>query len=166
MKWGLIPDWSKDLVHTTINARSETVHEKPTFSNALKFCRCIIPSTGFYEWTEEGGRKQPYFIRLLNSGIMGFAGLWERWQGEGGDILETCCILTTEANSLISPVHDRMPVIIGPDHYDLWLDRGFHAVNEFQRLYAPFPSEMMVAHKVPDLVNNVRFDSHACIVQV
>jgi putative SOS response-associated peptidase YedK len=167
LKWGLIPHWSKEVTHTPINARSETVHEKPSFSHALKYNRCIIPSTGFYEWLPtKGNHKQPYFIRLANSGLMGFAGLWERWKSEDGTELETCCILTTSANDLMKPIHDRMPVILQPNDYDLWMNRNFHDVHELQRLYLPYPSGAMVAHTVPDLVNNPRFDSHACIVQV
>ena len=167
LKWGLIPHWSKEVTHTPINARSETVHEKPTFSHALKHSRCVIPSTGFYEWVPtKDNRKQPYFIRLSNSGIMGFAGLWEGWTSEDGTEVETCCILTTSANEMMQPIHERMPVILQPDDYGLWMNRDFHDVHELQRLYQPYHSDLLVAHTVPDLVNNPRFDSHACIVQV
>jgi putative SOS response-associated peptidase YedK len=111
-------------------------------------------------------RKQPYYIRLLNSGIMGFAGLWESWKDEDGVELETCCILTTAANEMMEPIHDRMLVILQPDDYSLWLDGNINDPHEFQRLYKPFSSEMLVAHVVPDLVNNLRFDSASCIVQM
>ena len=97
---------------------------------------------------------------------MSFAGLWERWQGDDGVEIETCCILTTEANELMKPIHDRMPVILEADSYNLWLNRNYHDEHELQRLYQSFPSDLMVAHKVPDLVNNPRFDSSACIIQV
>jgi putative SOS response-associated peptidase YedK len=166
MKWGLVPSWSKDLAQTPINACSESVHEKPVFSHALKYNRCIIPASGFYAWLPEDRHKQPYYIRLSNSGIMAFAGLWERWIGEDGAEIETCCILTTTANEMMKPIHDRMPVILHPDNFSLWLNRGMHDPIELQRLYKPYPSELMVAHIVPELVNNPRFDSAACIVQM
>jgi putative SOS response-associated peptidase YedK len=167
LKWGLLPEWEQDLTHTQINARSETVHEKPAFQHAVKCNRCIIPATGFYEWLPtEGSHKQPYYIRLLNSGVMGFAGLWERREAGDGSGLETCCILTTSANDLVKPIHERMPVILQAEDYDFWLDRNRHDPSELQRLYKPYPSDLMVAHVVPDLVNNPRFDSAACIVQM
>jgi putative SOS response-associated peptidase YedK len=167
LKWGLLlPSVEKDVTYTSINARCETVHEKPTFQHALKFNRCIIPATGFYEWVPEGNHKQPYYLRLSNSGIMGFAGLWEIWDAEDGTQIETCCILTTSANELMIPIHDRMPVILQPEDYNFWLNRNMHDPNELQRLYQPYPSDLMVAHLVPDLVNIPRFDSAACIVQM
>jgi len=167
LKWGLHPSWSQDTTHTPINASCETVHEKPIFIHALKYNRCIIPASGFYEWVStKDNHKQPYCIRLSNSGIMGFAGLWERWNAEDGTELETCCILTTSANELMKPIHERMPVILQPEDYELWLNRHMHDPHELQRLYQPYLSDVMVSHPVPDLVNNPRFDSHACIVHM
>lgn len=167
LKWGLVPSWSKDQTHTPINARSETVSEKPMFKHSIKYQRCIIPASGFYEWLPTNDHhKQPYYVRLLNSGLMSFAGLWEKWKGEDGIEVESCCILTTSANEIMKPIHDRMPVILKPDDYPLWLNKNFHDVHELERLYKPYPSELMVAHIVPDLVNNPRFDSPACIVQM
>jgi putative SOS response-associated peptidase YedK len=167
IKWGLLPHWARDTTHSPINAKSETVHEKPMFQHAIKYNRCIIPASGFYEWLPtKDNHKQPYYIRLLNSRIMGLAGLWERWNAEDGSEVETCCILTTEANELVKPIHDRMPVILQPDDYTLWLSRHMHDPHELQRMYKPYPSELMVANVVPDLVNNPRFDSPACIVQM
>lgn len=167
-KWGLIPSWSKDATHPMINARSETVHEKPTFRHAIKHNRCIIPASGFYEWKSEDDHKQPYYIRLLNSSIMGFAGIWERWKTEDGDgiEIETCCILTTNSNDLMEPIHSRMPVILPPEEYGLWLNHNVHHPIELQRLYQPYPSDLMVVHPVPNLVNNPRFDGPACILQM
>jgi putative SOS response-associated peptidase YedK len=164
--WGLHPSWSKDTTHTPINARSETIHEKPFFIHAIKYNRCIIPASGFFEWWPEGNHKQPYYIRLLNSGIMGFAGIWERWNAEDGTEVKTCCFLTTFANEIMKPIHERMPVILSPDDYSLWLNRNMHDPLELQRMYKPYPPDLMVAHIVPDLVNNPRFDSAACIVQM
>ena len=166
LKWGLVPSWTKEITHTPINALSETVSEKPMFAHALKYNRCIIPASGFYEWLPKGDHKQPYYVRLSNSSIMGFAGLWEKWIAEDGSELETCCILTTGANEIMKPIHDRMPVILQPDNYNLWLNRNMHGPHELERLYQPFPADLMVAYSVPDLVNNPRFDSPSCIVQV
>jgi putative SOS response-associated peptidase YedK len=166
LKWGLLPSWSKDQSHTPINARSETVHEKPMFAHALKYNRCIIPTSGFYEWQASEGTKQPYYIRMSNSGVMGFAGLWEKWKAEDGSEIETCCILTTASNDLMKSIHDRMPVILKAEDYDLWLNRNFHDVHELEHLYKPFPSDLMVAYPVPNLVNNPRFDSPSCIVHM
>jgi len=166
MKWGLIPNGSPDSDHTPINARSETVSEKPAFRHAVKYNRCIIPASGFYEWMLKDNHKQPYYVRLSNSGVMGFAGLWERWKAADGTELETCCIVTTSANELMKPIHDRMPVILQPDDYGIWLNRNFHELHELERLYHPFPSELLVAYPVPDLVNSPRFDSASCIVHV
>jgi putative SOS response-associated peptidase YedK len=166
LTWGLHPSWSKDITHTPINARSETVHNKPIFGHAIKFNRCIIPATGFYECVLKDNHKQPYYIRLSNGGIMGIAGLWERWNSEDGTEVETCCLLTTAANELMKPIRERMPVILHPDDYGLWISRNMHEPQELQRLYQPYPSDLLIAYHVPDLVNNPRFDSAACIVQM
>ena len=169
MKWGLIPSWSKDpaIASHTINASCETVAEKPAFRHAIKCRRCIVPAGGFYEWQHFEGHKQPYFIRMLNSGLMGFAGLWEQWKSaEGEDFLETFTILTTAANELIAPIHDRMPQILDPEDFDLWLDPSMHDPEQLLPLYKPYPADRLTAYKVPNLVNNPRFDAPACIVQV
>lgn len=163
LKWGFI---SKDITHTHINARSETVHEKPAFAHAIKYNRCIIPASGFYEWLLKDNNKQPYYIRLSNSSGFGFAGLWEKWSTEDGIEHETCCILTTDANEVVKPIHNRMPVILQPDDYNFWLNRNMHDPHELQRLFKPYPSELMVAHPVSTLVNNTRFDGAACILQM
>jgi len=161
--------WAKDsaIASHTINARCETITEKPAFRHAIKKQRCIIPAAGFYEWQNVEGHKQPYFIRMLNNGLMAFAGLWEKWKGAGDeDFLETFTILTTSSNDLIAPLHTRMPVILLQEDYDLWLNRNMHDPEQLSRLYQPFPSDLLTAYKVPDLVNNSRFDSPACIAQV
>ena len=168
MKWGLVPSWSKDqsIGSHMINARSETVAEKPSFRHAIKFNRCIIPTSGFYEWLPVEHHKQPYFIQMRDHSPMCFAGIWEHWTAPDKSVLETFSILTTSANSLVAPIHDRMPVILQPEDFNLWLSRNAHSPHELQRLYQPFPSDKMTAFKVPDLVNNPRFDSPACIVKV
>src|SRR4051812_31653774 len=137
-KWGLVPSWAKDtsMGARLINARSETVAEKPAFRQAFKQRRCIIPADGFYEWQRTGGRKQPFFFMMRDERPFGFAGLWERWEGEGGEVLNSCVILTTEANEVLRPVHDRMPIILHPDVYDLWLDvdtRKFDLIKDVLR---------------------------------
>lgn len=168
LKWGLVPGWSKDLSFGShlINARSETAAEKPAFRHAFKQRRCIIPASGFYEWEQSGKKKQPYYIQLSDQAPMCLAGLWESWKAPDGSELETFTILTTAANKLVAPIHDRMPVILQPDTYSLWLSHDMHDPEQLQSLYEPFPSAGMTAHKVPDLVNNPRFDSPACISMV
>jgi putative SOS response-associated peptidase YedK len=168
LKWGLVPSWSKDLSFGShlINARSETVAEKPTFRHAIKYRRCIVPTSGFYEWDHSGGKKQPYYIQLADQSPMCLAGVWESWKAPDGSELETFAILTTSANKLVEPIHDRMPVILYPDTFNLWLSHNMHDPEQLQLLYQPFPAEEMHAFKVPDLVNNPRFDSPACIAQV
>lgn len=167
MKWGLIPSWSKDasIASHTINARCETVAEKPSFRHAIKYNRCIIPISGFYEWTHSGGKKTPHYIYLSDNSPMSLAGIWEHWKSPEGEELETFSILTTAANSLIQPLHDRMPVILQPSDYDLWLSKNVHNPHELAHLYLPYPAGKMLLHEVPTLVNNPKFDSPACIVR-
>jgi len=166
LEWGLLPSLFEDVTHAPINAQSETVHEDPTFTHAIKFNRCIIPASGFYEWMPQMDRKQPYYIRLRNSSVVGFAGLWETRISEDGTELNTCCIITTVANDIVKPIHDRMPLILNPEDYNLWLNRNVHDPHEFETLYRPYPADLMYAHPVPDLVNIIRFDSASCIVQM
>ncbi|HIJ86483.1 MAG TPA: SOS response-associated peptidase [Desulfuromonadales bacterium] len=166
LSWGLLPGWYENITHAPINARSETVHEKPTFAHSIKYNRCIVPASGFYEWLPQGDRKQPYYIRLLNSSVMGFAGLWETRIAEDGTELNTCCIVTTDANEIVKPIHNRMPVILNPEDYNFWLNRNMHDPHQLKKLYQPYPADLMYAHPVPDLVNIIRFDSASCIVQM
>ncbi|CAN1212554.1 Abasic site processing protein [Tumidithrix helvetica PCC 7403] len=166
LRWGLIPSWAKDpaIGYKLINARSETAFEKPSFRYAFKHRRCLIPTDGFYEWQRlEGSKKQPFFIGLKDSSPFAFAGLWERWESKEGDIVETCTILTTEANDLVSPIHDRMPVILHPKDYDLWLDPKFTRSDRLQALLVPYPSEFMVSHPVGTKVNSPKNDSPECL---
>ena len=114
----------------------------------------------------QGDRKQPYYIRLLNSSVMGLAGLWETRENTDGSELTTCCILTTDANETVKPIHERMPVVLQPEDYNLWLNRNMHDSKELEKLYQPYPADLMYAHPVPDLVNIPRFDSASCIVQM
>jgi putative SOS response-associated peptidase YedK len=164
--WSLATGGHRNYDQPVINARSETVHEESIFNNAIKFNRCIVPATGFFQWKIEDDRRQPYYVRLLNSGIMAFAGIWESWKAEDGTEIVTCCILTTSSNNLIQPINERMPVILPPEEYGFWLDKNVQHPIELQRLYQPYPSELMVSHEVPDLVNNPRFDGPSCILQM
>lgn len=168
LKWGLVPVLSKDLIfgsHLT-NARVETIAEKPAFRHAIKYRRCIIPSSGFYEWEHNGNKKQPYYIQLADHSPMCLAGVWETWKAPDGSEIETFAILTTESNKLVAPLHDRMPVILHPDTFTLWLSHNLHDPQQLLSLYQPYPSERMTFYKVPDLVNNASFDSPACIAHV
>lgn len=157
LRWGLIPSWAKDasMGAKLINARSETVTEKPSFREAFKRRRCIIPADGFYEWQRTaGGKKQPYFFQLRQSVPFGFAGLWDRWAGEDGQSVDSCTILTTEANELLRLVHDRMPVILHTDDYELWLDDDPRKVELRRELLRPYDAVEMMAYPVGMSVNS------------
>ncbi len=136
MHWGLRPSWSKasSTGAMLINVRAETVSQKPAFRSAFRQRRCFIIADGFYEWQRRGSSKQPYYIRLHTEQPFAFAGLWEHWTEPDGAIRETCAILTTEPNTLIAPLHHRMPVIIPPHHYNLWLDPHVQELNQVQTL--------------------------------
>lgn len=156
LKWGLVPAWAKDTTISArlINARSETIEAKPSFREAFKHRRCLIPTDGFYEWQRRDGKKQPYFFQLRDERSFAFAGLWEKWKAADGKILETCTILTTEANEVLRPVHDRMPVILHPSDYDLWLEEDVRKQKLRKELLRPYPAEEMSSHPVSTLVNS------------
>lgn len=163
MHWGLIPSWSKDLswAGRMINARSETVAEKPSFRNAFKHRRCLIPTTGFYEWQKTPDGKQPILI-TADAEIMAFAGLWEHWSSPDGSEIESCTIVTMAPNELMAQVHNRMPVILKPEDFDLWLDR--HApLPAVESLFKPYPQAEMHLTPVSKYVNNARNDGPRCI---
>lgn len=165
LRWGLIPSWSKDLQigSRLINARSETVAEKPAFRAAFKQRRCLVLADGFYEWQRQGSRKQPFYFRMRESVPFAFAGLWESWQGGNDRPIESCTILTTAANSLLQTVHDRMPVILSPETYDRWLDPEIQALPDLQDLLQPYPAEAMTAYPVSTQVNSPAHDDPTCI---
>jgi putative SOS response-associated peptidase YedK len=168
LRWGLIPSWSKDesIGSKMINARSETINEKPSFRNAFRKRRCLIIASGFYEWkkTEGVAKKSPYYIYLSSGLPFTFAGVWESWKKpETGERINSTSIITTFANELMLGLHDRMPVIIHPDNYDLWLDSRNDDHNELLSILKPYPSEEMECYAVSDLVNNPRNDSEDCI---
>lgn len=163
LKWGLIPHWSKDdsFAAKLINARAETLAEKPSFRDAFKKHRCIIPASGFYEWDKKSsGAKQPYYFHLKDKEVFGFAGLWEEWlDKETGEQIETCTIITTEANEVLEPIHDRMPVILKSKDYDQWLDAKQTDTDKLQKLLVPYPAKEMTSHEVSRAVNSPTFDS-------
>jgi putative SOS response-associated peptidase YedK len=165
LRWGLIPSWAKDpsIGSRMINARSESVHEKPAFRHAVRHRRCIIPSGGFFEWMAKDGKKIPFYVRSKDGAVLGFAGIWDTWKNPEGECLETCSILTTASNRLIRPLHDRMPVILHHEQYTHWLDRNITDPEKLTPLYQPYPAELMEMYPVSPLVNNPRNDSSACI---
>lgn len=169
LKWGLIPAWAKDdsIASKLINARAETLAEKPSFKNAFKARRCIIPASGFYEWSKKGaGAKQPFYFYLRDKQVFGFAGLYEEWTDkETGEIVESCTIITTEANEILEPVHDRMPVILKAENYDRWLDAKEKNTDALQKLLVPYPASEMASHAVGKAVNSPAYDSPELIAK-
>ena len=161
LRWGLVPFWSKSLASGTkmINARSETVEEKPAFRQAMEKRRCIVPATGFYEWQGVAARKQPYAITFPDHPVFGFAGLWERWKPEAGEPVDTFTILTTDANPAIAKVHDRMPAIVPPERAVEWVQGDAESAR---RLLVPFDGETRV-RAVGRHVSNVRSEGPECL---
>ena len=168
VRWGLIPAWVKDPRNFTllINARGETVAEKPAFRNAMRRRRCLFPADGFYEWKPDGARKRPYFIRPRGGGPIAFAGLWETWAGPNGEEVDTACIVTTAANRTLAAIHDRMPVVIAPEAFDLWLDSAHVDATTAAALIAPAPDGLFEAYEVSTAVNRAANDSAALIAPV
>jgi putative SOS response-associated peptidase YedK len=164
VRWGLVPGWAKDLSISSklINARGETVAEKPSFRAAFRSRRCLIPADGFYEWQRQDGAKQPYRIAREDGGPFAFAGLWERWSPPGGDTVESCTIITTAANVRLTPIHRRMPVVLDPGSFAAWLDPLSDAAA-LQAFLVPAPDDTLTAHPVSTRVNNVRNDDADCI---
>lgn len=168
LRWGLIPTWAKDMDigARMINARAETVQEKPSFRRAFRERRCLIAADGFYEWRKQPrGPKQPYFITVAGGRPFAFAGLWEAWNPPGGPMgekaVESCTIITSEANDDLRPIHDRMPVILTPDDFERWLDPSLSA-DDARALLRPFGGDM-TADPVSTRVNNVRNDDPGCV---
>jgi putative SOS response-associated peptidase YedK len=165
MRWGLIPSWAKDISigAKTINAVSETAADKPVFRESIKRRRCLIPANGFYEWKQIGPKKkQAYNIGMKDDGLFAFAGLWDSWEGPDDRAIQSCTILTTEANSLLKDIHDRMPAILSPDDYDLWLDPGITDSTKVADLLKPFDARLMRLYPVSSTVNSVKNDGPEC----
>ena len=165
VRWGLIPGWVKDPrdFSLLINARGETLGEKPAFRNAMQRRRCLFPADGFYEWKADGERKRPHFIRPRAGGPIAFAGLWETWMGPNGEEVDTACIVTTRANRTLAPIHDRMPVVIAPEAFDLWLDAARVDAATAAALIAPAPEDLFEAYEISTAVNRTANDSAALI---
>lgn len=164
MKWGLVPSWAKEtsVGASMINARSETASTKPAFRDALKSRRCLIPADGFYEWMRTGKGKQPYCLEVHDGELFAFAGLWDGWKDPNGNWIRTCSILTTTPNAVTSAIHDRMPVIVDPNSYDLWLDTGMQNVAAVSELLKPYDARLMRSYPVSNRVNHVRNDDEEC----
>jgi putative SOS response-associated peptidase YedK len=172
LRWGLIPSWAKDpkIAYSTINAKAETVATKPAFRSAFRKRRCLIPASGFYEWQQQGKQKQPMYIRLHDRHLFAFAGLWERWEPKDGEPIESCTIVTTEANEFMQRIHHRMPVILTPEDYEVWLDSAVQQLEGLQYLLGPspdllrpYPAVEMEAYAVSKMVNNPRNDILQCV---
>ena len=168
MRCGLIPSWAKDpaIGNRMINARAETVATKPAFRAALRKRRCLIPADGFYEWQPVGRRKQPVYIALKTRAPFGFAGLWESWVSPEGEESQSCTIITTEANELLKPIHDRMPVILTREAEAVWLDPTIHEPARLLPLLTPYPTHEMEAYPVSRLINSPRHDTPDCILAI
>ena len=168
MKWGLIPSWAKDpnIGNRMINARAETIAEKPSFRDALQKRRCLIPADGFYEWQKLGKVKQPVMIVLKTREPFGLAGLWDSWTSPAQEKVLSCTIITTAANELLSEVHDRMPVILNRDVEDRWLDPKVNDPTVLLGMLKPYPSELMEYYNVSKDVSSPSHDGADCIVPV
>jgi putative SOS response-associated peptidase YedK len=165
LHWGLIPSWAKDpaIGNRMINARAETLAEKPSFRRALQKRRCLILADGFYEWKKEGKKKAPMFIGLKSHEPFAFAGLWETWKSPEGEPIHSCTIITTEPNTLMTSIHNRMPVILSRDAEAVWLDRTIEDAQKLLPLLVPYAAKVMDAYAVSPLVNSPRNDTPACI---
>jgi putative SOS response-associated peptidase YedK len=154
MRRGLIPSWPKDKKLAQINARGDTVATKPMFRSAFKKRRCLIVADGYYEWKKLAKEKQPFLYRLKADAPFAFAGLWEHWEHDG-EVIDSCAIITTDANKLARALHDRMPVLFGPDTWEPWLDPAVEA-TALSSLLVPFPADRMEAYPVSPAVNSVK----------
>ena len=164
MHWGLIPSWAKDptIGNRMINARAESLTEKPAFRDLVRSRRCIIPADGFYEWRKDGRRKVPMWVHLKSREPFGLAGLWDVWRKPDGKPVESFTIITTEPNELVRPVHNRMPVILRPEEEEQWLDASRTPFTKAKALLKPLPAELMAAHDVSPIVNSAIYDGPEC----
>jgi len=165
LRWGLVPAWARDpaIGNRLINARAETAAEKPAFRVALRRRRGLVVADGFYEWQRVGSRKQPYFFHLRDDGPFAFAALWDTWEGLDRSAIESCTLLTTEANDVVRPIHDRMPVLISPADYERWLDPTVQKPELVMSLLRPYPSEEMTTFPVSSLINSPSHEDPRCI---
>ena len=165
VRWGLLPPWVKDPKNFSllVNARGESIRDKPAFSAAVKRRRCLVPADGFYEWKATKSRRQPYFVRAKSGGPIAFAGLWETWIGPNGEELDTAAIVTTRANRTLGEIYERMPVIVPPEAFNLWLDCANVDVETAMILVAPAPDAMLEAYEVSTAVNRTANDNPALV---
>ncbi len=165
IRWGLIPHWAKDIKigARLINARSETAAQRPAFRDPFRIRRCLIPADGFYEWKKVGKKIKPHLVTLRDRSPFAFAGLWDSWKSQNGEIIESCSILTTDANELIRPVHERMPSILSQGDYKLWLDQNIKAPGVLKNLLKPFPPEKMMMFPVSEKVNKASYEAADCV---
>ena len=165
MRWGLVPRWAKDpaIGYKMINARSESVAEKPAFRDALRRRRCLIPADGFYEWKATGKSKTPFYMRKLSHQPFAFAGLWERWKAPDGEVLHSCTIITTQANELLAPVHHRMPVIVAAEDYERWLEPSPLPPQAVDDILVTTPAAGFELYEVSRLVSSPKNETPACI---
>ncbi|AST91283.1 MULTISPECIES: SOS response-associated peptidase [Sutcliffiella] len=168
LKWGLIPSWAKDekMASKMINARSETVDEKPSFKRSFYQRRCLIPMDSFYEWKRDGKAKIPMRIKMKDDSLFGVAGLWDTWKAPSGEAVHTCTVLTTEPNDLLTDIHDRMPVILPKEKQSIWLDPATKDKTELKSLLIPYNSDEMIAYEVSPKVNSTRNNSIDLIERV
>ena len=168
MRWGLVPSWAKDISigSRMINARAETLAERPSFRVAFRRRRCLVVADSFYEWKREGRRGVPMRISLESGEVFGFAGLWESWSSPEGRRILSCTIVTTAANEFLAPIHDRMPVILSRDAEPMWLDPDVRDTDALSELLTPYPSELMSAYEVSSVVNSAANDAPECIAPV
>lgn len=164
LRWGLVPSWAPDpsIGNRLANARSETVAEKPSFLHAFKCQRCLLVADGFYEWQQTDDRKQPYYVRMKDGAPFGMAGLWERW-GKGAEAIESCTVLTTDANALMRAIHERMPVIVPREKYRLWLDPAERSLEVLGPLMKPYDAGELEAFPVSTFVNSPKHEGPECI---
>lgn len=164
LRWGLIPFWAKEpsMGNRMVNARAETLANKPTFRYAFRLRRCVVPATGFYEWQKQGNRRVPFYFRLRSGHPFGMAGLWEEWSSPHGPLC-TFTVITTEPNETVAPIHNRMPVILTPEGVETWLDHSAFQPNRLQGLLQPYASEDMQGYRVSTLVNSPSNDLPECV---
>lgn len=163
-KWGFVPHWASDPDGPRpVNAKSETLTEKPMFRDSFRKRRCIIPATGYYEWRTEGKKKIPLYIRRRDGGMISFAGLWDCWKGPNDKLL-TCTIITTSANELTSSIHERMPVILPPEHFAQWLDRTITDTTALQSMLSPCPDSLLEIVPANPVVNSSRHEGEDCLI--
>ena len=167
LRWGLVPFWSKEPggKRPLINARAEGIEAKPSFRGPMRHRRCIVPASGFYEWRRQGTGKQPYFVRPAAAEVFALAGIWDHWEGKQGEVIESVAIITTSANELMQPIHDRMPVILGKEDVAAWIALTTKLEKALPML-KPCSSTRMMTYPVSSLVNSARHDGRACVAKV